>query len=138
MKPADLRLIRLTLALIWLVTGSLSLGIYPQQESLSLLSRIGLPGTAAFTTGAAAFTTGAAAYTTLYLAATLDMVLGVLTLFMRAKILWMFQALLIIFYTLIISVWLSEFWLHPFGPILKNLAILVLLWLLYRYESAQP
>ena len=124
MKPADLRLIRLTLALIWLVTGSLSLGIYPQQESLDLLSRIGLPG--------------AAAYTTLYLAATLDMLLGVLTLFMRAKILWMFQALLIICYTLIISIWLSEFWLHPFGPILKNLAILVLLWLLYRYESAQP
>ena len=131
MKPADLRLIRLTLALIWLVTGSLSLGIYPQQESLELLSRIGLPG-------AAAYTTGAAAYTTLYLAATLDMLLGVLTLFMRAKILWMFQALLIICYTLIISVWLSEFWLHPFGPILKNLAILVLLWLLYRYESPQP
>ena len=124
MKPADLRLIRLTLALIWLVTGSLSLGIHPQQESLSLLSRMGLPSSAAFTT--------------LYLAATLDMVLGVLTLFMRAKILWMFQALLIIFYTLIISVWLSEFWLHPFGPILKNFAILVLLWLLYRYESAQP
>lgn len=120
MKPADLRLIRTTLAIIWLVTGMLSLGIYPQQDSLHLLSRIGLQG--------------APALAVLYLAATLDIVLGLLTLFMRRKILWVLQALLIFFYTVMISFWLPEFWLHPFGPILKNLAILMLLWLLYQYE----
>ena len=120
MKPADLRLIRTTLAIIWLVTGMLSLGIYPQQDSLHLLSRMGLQGTPALAA--------------LYLAAMLDMVLGLLTLIMRRKILWVLQALLIFFYTLMISFWLPEFWLHPFGPILKNLAILVLLWLLYQYE----
>lgn len=120
MKPADLRLIRTTLAIIWLVTGMLSLGIYPQQDSLHLLSRIGLQG--------------ASALAVLYLAATLDIVLGLLTLFMRGKILWVLQALLIFFYTVMISFWLPEFWLHPFGPILKNLAILMLLWLLYQYE----
>ena len=120
MKPADLRLIRTTLAIIWLVTGMLSLGIYPQQDSLHLLSRIGLQG--------------ASALAVLYLAATLDIVLGLLTLFMRRKILWVLQALLIFFYTVMISFWLPEFWLHPFGPILKNLAILMLLWLLYQYE----
>ena len=120
MKPADLRLIRTTLAIIWLVTGMLSLGIYPQQDSLHLLSRIGLQG--------------ASALAVLYLAATLDIVLGLLTLFMRRKILWLLQALLIFFYTVMISFWLPEFWLHPFGPILKNLAMLMLLWLLYQYE----
>lgn len=120
MKPADLRLIRTTLAIIWLVTGMLSLGIYPQQDSLHLLSRIGLQG--------------ASALAVLYLAATLDIVLGLLTLFMRRKILWVLQALLIFFYTVMISFWLPEFWLHPFGPILKNLAMLMLLWLLYQYE----
>ena len=120
MKPADLRLIRITLAIIWLATGMLSLGIYPQQDSLNLLSRIGLHG--------------APALTTLYLAGTLDIVLGLLTLFLPRKILWVLQALLIFSYTLIISLWLPEFWLHPFGPILKNLAILMLLWLLYHYE----
>lgn len=120
MKPADLRLIRTTLAIIWLVTGMLSLGIYPQQDSLHLLSRMGLQGTPALAT--------------LYLAATLDIMLGLLTLIMRRKILWVLQALLIFFYTLMISFWLPEFWLHPFGPILKNLAILMLLWLLYQYE----
>lgn len=121
MKPADLGLIRTTLAIIWLVTGILSLGIYPQQDSLHLLSRLGLQG--------------APALATLYLAATLDIVLGLLTLVMRTKIIWVLQVLLIFSYTLIISFWLPEFWLHPFGPILKNLAILVLLWLLYQYET---
>ena len=120
MKPADLRLIRTALATIWLVTGMLSLGIYPQQDSLHLLSRMGLQATPALAA--------------LYLAAMLDMVLGLLTLIMRRKILWVLQALLIFFYTLMISFWLPEFWLHPFGPILKNLAILMLLWLLYQYE----
>ena len=120
MKPADLRLIRITLAIVWLVTGVLSLGIYPQQDSLQLLSRIGLQGTPALAT--------------LYLAALLDLALGFLTLVIRRKILWAIQALLILFYTLIISFWLPEFWLHPFGPILKNLAILMLLRLLYQYE----
>ena len=120
MKPGDLRLIRTTLAIIWLVTGMLSLGIYPQQDSLHLLSRMGLQGTPALAA--------------LYLAAMLDMVLGLLTLIMRRKVLWVLQALLIFFYTLMISFWLPEFWLHPFGPILKNLAILMLLWLLYQYE----
>ena len=120
LKPADLRLIRTTLAIVWLVTGMLSLGIYPQQDSLQLLSRIGLQGTPALAT--------------LYLAALLDLALGFLTLVIRRKILWAIQALLILFYTLMISFWLPEFWLHPFGPILKNLAILMLLWLLYQYE----
>lgn len=122
MQPADLRLIRITLAIIWLVTGLLSLGIYPQQDSLSLLARLGLHD--------------GPALAVLYLAAMLDIVLGLATWFMGSKILWVLQALLIISYSLIILFWLPAFWLHPFGPILKNLAILVLLRLLYRYEGA--
>lgn len=120
MKPADLRLIRTTLAIVWVATGILSLGVYPQQESLNLLSRLGLHG--------------GPALVALYLAATLDVVLGLLTLLLRRKTLWVLQALMIVSYTLMISFWLPEFWLHPFGPILKNIPILVLLWLLYQYE----
>ena len=121
MKPADLRLIRSTLAIIWLVTGILSLGIYPQRESLHLLSRLGL--------------NGATALVMLYLAATLDIALGLLTLLMPRKMLWVLQAILILGYTTMITLWLPEFWFHPFGPILKNLSVLALLWLLYQYEK---
>jgi hypothetical protein len=123
MDAADRRLMRLTLAAMWLVTGALSLGIYPQADSLGLLERVGLQG--------------ATALATLYLAATLDTALGLLTLFRPSKFLWQAQAMLIVAYTLIISLWLPEFWLHPFGPILKNLPILMLLWLLNKYEGTQ-
>ncbi len=121
MRPIEIRGIRLTLAIVWLVTGLLSLGIYPQQDSLALLNCMGLQGTPALTA--------------LYIGATADITLGVLTMFAPNKKLWVIQALLIITYTLIISIWLTEFWLHPFGPILKNLPILILLWLLYQHEG---
>ena len=118
MAPIELKVIRMALATIWLVTGLLSLGIYPEQHSLELLARLGLFDTPA--------------RVTLYLAAALNIMLGLLTIFLSQKILWLLQALLVSMYTLLITVWLPEFWLHPFGPILKNIAVLTLLWLLYR------
>lgn len=123
MQANETRHIRISLAVVWIVTGVLSLGIYPQQDSLSLLARIGIQGTPALAA--------------LYLGSTVDIAVGILTLFTRSKTLWKAQALLIIIYTLVISVWLPEFWLHPFGPVLKNLPILTLLWLLYKNEGIQ-
>lgn len=116
MNTVETHTIRLTLAAVWIVTGALSLGIYPLDDSLALLSRIGLAGTPALIA--------------LYLGAIADIVLGLLTLFMRNKSLWITQGLLILAYTLIISIGMPEFWLHPFGPLLKNFPVLVLLWLL--------
>jgi len=123
MDAADRHLIRLTLAAMWLITGALSLGIYPQADSLDLLERIGLHGKTA--------------QATLYLASALDIVLGLLTLLRPSKALWQAQAMLVVAYTLIISLWLPEFWLHPFGPILKNFPVLMLLWLLNKYEGTK-
>lgn len=121
MDKSDQRAARLSLAVVWLVTGILSLGIYPQADSVLLLERVGLHGVTALIA--------------LYLAATMDIVLGLLTLLVPRKSLWRFQATLIVVYTLVISIWLAEFWLHPFGPVLKNLPILVLLRLLHKYEG---
>lgn len=121
MRPQELRLIRLTLALVWLVTGALSLGIYPQAESLKLLGMVGLHGQPALAA--------------LYAGALLDIALGLLTLFLPRRWLWTLQMAVILGYTVIITVFLPHYWLHPFGPILKNLPILVLLWLLNRNEG---
>lgn len=121
MNTVETRSIRLSLAAVWLVTGALSLGIYPLEDSLALLGRIGLVGMSALIA--------------LYLGAITDIVLGLLTLFVRSKSLWITQGLLILAYALIISIGMPEFWLHPFGPLLKNLPILVLLWLLYQHEG---
>jgi len=113
---------RIVLATVWIVTGVLS--IYARQEGLDLLLRVGLQGSLALAA--------------LYLAAVLDILLGALTLIRYGKWLWVMQALLIAAYSLIIAVWLPEYLLHPFGPVLKNLPILLLLWLLYKSEGAVP
>jgi hypothetical protein len=121
MSRLDNRHIRLSLAIVWIVTGVLSLGIFPVQDSLALLARLSIVGTPALIA--------------LYFGATLDIVVGVLTLYAPCKTLWQAQAAIIAIYTLVITIWLPEFWLHPFAPILKNLPILTLLWLLYQHEE---
>ena len=116
-----LPVLRLSLACLWIVTGVVSLGIYPVESSYALLQRTGVP----------AWLQPAA----LYGAALLDIALGVLTLAPRRSYrLWLAQAGLVVGYTAIISWRLPEFWLHPYGPILKNLPLLALLWLLYELE----
>jgi hypothetical protein len=123
MNNADARLIRYALAIVWFVTGLVVLFVYPKEDSMQLLSRVGL--------------TGLAADAALYLGAILDVVIGILTLTMRRRWLWLGQMLLIVGYTIIISIWLPAFWTHPFGPLLKNVPILALLWLLYKNEGIE-
>lgn len=122
-RATDLKLIRFVVASIWLVTGIVVLFAFSKEESLSLISRIGL--------------SGSLAVLTLYLGAFLDIVLGVWTLTRPGRLLWAVQGILIVIYTFIITLWLPEFWIHPFGPILKNIPILLMLWLLYKNEGSQ-
>jgi hypothetical protein len=117
-----LPLLRGSIALMWLVTGFVSLWVYPVADSLELLRRVGVP---------VAF-----GPLMLYSAAALDFALGVGTLVLRRRrLLWLAQIALIVFYTVIISLYLPEFWAHPYGPILKNLPLLAAIWLLYSLEK---
>jgi len=129
MKRAELNTLeiwsaRLVISTVWVLTGLVSLGGFPLSASLDLLARVGLQGPIS--------------EATLYAAALLDIVLGVLTITRPSKRLWKAQAVLILIYTVIISVRLPEFWLHPFGPVLKNLPIFMILWLLHRHQGTQP
>ncbi len=121
MRPLDLMLMRCTLATVWVVSGVLSLGIFPQRESFELLGNVGLHGDVALIA--------------LYGSATLDMMLGLLSLAHPSAMLWRAQATLVIAYSIIITLFLPWYWLHPFGPVLKNLPILLLLWLLHEHEE---
>jgi len=113
-----LPILRLSVAIVWIVTGVLSSGVYQVAESYALLARAGVPT--------------ALAPLFLYGAAALDLVLGVLTLVLKRRSqLWLAQIALIVGYTAIISLRLPEYWLHPYGPVLKNLPMLAVLWLLY-------
>lgn len=117
-----LPVLRASIAAVWIVTGVLSLGLYPVADSYALLARVGV--------GAAL------APWLLYGAAVLDVAIGVAILALRRRRwLWLAQIAVILGYTAIITLRLSEFWLHPFGPILKNLPLLAALWLLYELEE---
>lgn len=118
--------LRISVALVWLWTGVVSMGLYPIQDSLALLARVGAHG--------------ALAWLLLYGAALLDLALGVATLISpklpppwRGR-LWAAQIALITGYTALISWRLPEFWLHPYGPLLKNLPMLAAIGLLWSLE----
>ena len=105
-----------TLAAIWLLTAFLSAGIFPLEQSLALLASFELHGGMALVVLAAA--TG------------LDAGMGLLTLLRPGRRLFWCQLALVTLYSLSIAWRLPEFLLHPFWPILKNLAIAALLLLL--------
>lgn len=118
-----LPVLRVALALLWLWTAIVSFGLYPVQDSYELLARVGLYGTLATFA--------------LYGAAVLDLVLGVLTLAAPAhwrRRVWLAQLALIAGYTVLITFFLPEYWLHPYGPISKNLPILAAIGLLWALE----
>lgn len=121
-----LPLLRGSLAVVWLWTGVVSLGLYPRAQSLALLARVGA--------------TGLLAELLLWGAAVLDLLMGLATLWLEPRwrpALWRTQAALILGYTALISWRLPEFWLHPYGPVLKNLPLLAVLLLLYQLEPAR-
>jgi hypothetical protein len=116
-----LPMLRLSVAAVWIVTGIVSFGLYPVEDSYALLARVGI--------------TGALAPVALYGAAVLDLALGIATLTMRRRrALWLLQMAVIAGYTLLITVFLPEFWLHPYGPLLKNVPMLAMLGLLFALE----
>ncbi len=119
-----LPLLRFSIAAVWIWTGIVSLGLYPVEESYALLARVGVPLSLA--------------PVLLYGAACLDFAFGIATLALpRRRLLWLAQMALIVGYTAIISIKLPEFWLHPYGPILKNLPMVVGIYVLYVLEEKE-
>jgi len=74
-------------------------------------------------------------------AALLDLAFGVLVPMLhgrRRRWLWRAQAALIVFYSIAIALRLPEYWVHPYGPLLKNLPILAVLVALDVLEDEPP
>lgn len=46
-----------------------------------------------------------------------------------------FQMAMIIFYSVLLTMIDAAFWLHPFGPLTKNIPILVLIGIIYREQN---
>jgi uncharacterized protein YbjT (DUF2867 family) len=116
-----LPLLRYSVALVWIVTGIVSLGLFPVRSSYDLLARAGV--------------SRALAPALLYGAALMDLAFGLATLLVkRRRFVWLAQTAAILLYTIIISAKMPEFWLHPFGPLLKNVPLLAAILALYHLE----
>jgi DoxX-like family len=90
-----LPLFKIAIALVWLGSGIVSLGLYPIAQSLEFLEAVGLTGTRALTT--------------LYAASLLDIALGVATLIYPRAWLWGLQLGVVLLYSLIITLCLPSF-----------------------------
>lgn len=120
-----LPLLRFAIAFVWIATGIVSLGVYPVSGSYALLARVGLGGVAATIA--------------LYGAALLDLAFGIGTLALSdRRWLWRAQMALIAAYMVLITLFLPEYWLHPYGPLTKNLPMLAAILLLHEFETHRP
>ncbi|MEJ2609919.1 MAG: SDR family oxidoreductase [Candidatus Thiodiazotropha sp.] len=114
--------LRISIAFVWVFTGYISAFVFPRETSFALLSQVGISAVFAplFLYGAAAF----------------DIALGIATVVAyRIQILGWIQVLLILLYTLIISLYLPDQWLHPFGPITKNLPMVMAIFIMMILEK---
>jgi uncharacterized protein YbjT (DUF2867 family) len=115
-------ILRVSIGLLWIFTGIVSLGLYPVEQSYALLTEIRI--------------TGLFAPFALYGAAILDLGLGIATLTCyRIQLVGITQITLILGYSLLITTGLSEFWLHPFGPITKNIPLLIAILIMMALEK---
>lgn len=115
-------LLRFALAWVWIATAYVSAFVYPTSDSLALLARMGL--------------TGWPATAALYGACALDFLMGVACIKYPRRAVWGFQAALVGGYTAMISVAMPAFLSHPFGPVIKNLPILAILFLLFAESES--
>ncbi|WP_410498354.1 SDR family oxidoreductase [Chitinibacter sp. S2-10] len=112
-----LPLLRFSLAAVWIITALVS-WFFPRADSYALLEQVGI----------------APPWQPLlfYSSIAIDAAFGVLCLLNRA---WRLQLALVLFYSLIIAICLPQFLYHPFGPLLKNLPILALI---YLFDQLKP
>lgn len=107
LKPA----LRVSIGLVWLAGGITSL-IYPRQIVDQWLAATGL--------------TGISASLMLYGASFLDIVLGIGTMAkVKVRLLGTIEIIVMVVYSMIIAFTLPDFWLHPFGPMVKNIPLAV-------------
>ena len=115
-------LLRIIIGIVWIWSGIVSSFLYPQPLALELLHEIGIPV--------------GLDIPLLYVASFLDIGIGILTIIgYRIQALLIFQIIVISVYTLVLSLLAPYHWLHPFGPVLKNIPLILSIYILGRLEE---
>jgi len=111
---------RLSLSFLWIFTGITS-AFFAKAIGYEVLANGGI--------------TGLLADFSILSGSVLDVVIGVwLLVCWRLKFCYLAQMLIIAVYTLLLTAMDSSFWVHPFGPLTKNVPLLVMIYCLYNKE----
>jgi len=117
LRPA----LRWSVALIWILSGIVGM-IQPEPMTRPILATLGL--------------SGAIATATIWASCLADVAIGAVLIFRRfPHTLAVIQFALVIGYSIILSYAAPSLWLDPFGPLLKNIPILVAIAILGAIES---
>ena len=110
-------LVRISLGILWIFTGITSAFLAPE-IGYEVLANGGI--------------TGRNATALIFLGSILDVVIGLWVLTgWQLKPCCLVQLGVIVGYSLLLSFIEPEFWLHPFGPLTKNIPIAALIFVLY-------
>lgn len=121
MTPGVYLAIRFSLSFLWVFTGITS-GFFAQDIGYEIL--------------AGGKITGSLASFCIFSGSILDVFIGVWLLTGKwLKFCYLVQLVVIAFYSLLLTILAPEFWLHPFGPLTKNLPLLAMIYYLYNRES---
>jgi len=105
-------LLRLSIAFLWIFTGIISAFVFPVTESYAMLAEAGI--------------SGIWSPIMLYGAAAMNIILGIATLLAyRISLTGFIQILIMVIYTVIITFSQPEQWIHPFGPVSKNIPLII-------------
>lgn len=113
-------LARASLSFVWIFTGVTS-AFWAQDIGYQVLAQAGI--------------TGQLATLAIYCGSLLDVSIGVWIITgLRRKLCYLLQILVMLLYTFLLTIIDPSFWLHPFGPLTKNLPMLALVYYLYQNE----
>lgn len=108
---------KFSLAFLWIFTGITSIYFSPEVGYEILTS---------------ASITGLMADVSVYAGGALDIVIGLwLLTSIKMRLCCIIQVVIIVLYTMLLTLIDPSFWLHPFGPITKNIPIIVLIGYIY-------
>ncbi|MBD3668215.1 MAG: DoxX-like family protein [Kangiella sp.] len=112
-----LNLARYSLALLWIFTGLTSI-FFDYETGYELLFNFGL--------------TDSITRALIFSGAILDIGLGFWILSNKQlKLCYVVQIVVITSYTILLTIIEPSYWLHPFGPVSKNISIIMLILILY-------
>ena len=118
MNEAQRRLLRYSLGFVWLLTAAVSVWELHGQ-SRALLAQGGVDS-------------DTLASTVILAGAAVDLVLGLLICLRPLRTVYALALLGMLAMTVVATVLLPNLWLHPLGPLSKNVPIAVVLWLLLK------